>query len=149
MDLEKEGAKLLAVLSEKLDRADLSFDDQGSCVFVLDRKLVFNLFLDDVTDELVIGVMLGVLPEGGTNASVLRRLLAANYYWRLTQGGTIGLDEASGMLALCYRVPLPLDEPAQVEEIVAKLAGAADHWMRELGDAVEASDRSGDLLIRA
>src|SRR5690348_1867531 len=93
MDLEQEGAKLLAILREPLGLADLSFDDNNQCVFVLDQKLVFLLNLDDVTDELVIGVMLGVLPEGEGHAALLRRLLAANYYWRLTQGGTIGLDE--------------------------------------------------------
>lgn len=134
MDIDEEGTKVLSALAQELGLSALRFDEEDTSGFALDQKMVIDLHLDRVTEEVVIGVTFGAMPEGRDDAGFLRRLLEANYYWRLTQGGTIGLDEKSGALTLCYRVPLPMQEPAQIGEIVAKLAGAAEHWSRRLSE---------------
>jgi hypothetical protein len=137
MDIDEESAAILDILGHALSLPKLQFDDGDSAAFALDNRLVIQLSLDRVAEEIVVGVIFGIVPTDYADARFLRRLLGANYYWHQTQGGTIGLDETSGALTLAYRVGLPMLNRAQIEDIVAKLAGAADAWRSRLSEAGE------------
>jgi hypothetical protein len=148
MDIDEEGAAFLGALAQELSLSSLQFGTDDTSAFVLDEKLVFQLNLDRIAQEVVIGVIFGVVPLEYADADFLRRLLAATYYWRSTQGGTIGLDETSGALALAYRVALPMREPGQIADIVARLAGAADNWRQRLVAAGTPQQVPDNSMIR-
>jgi len=132
MDVDEEGAAFLRALAQVLKLPALQFGNDDSTAFVLDEKLVFELNLERVAQEVVIGILFGAVPPDYADVDFLRRLLGANYYWRLTEGGTIGFDQTSGALTLAFRVRLPMRDPAQIESMIAKLAGAADNWRQQL-----------------
>jgi hypothetical protein len=148
MDLDEEGAAFLGALAQALELPALQFGNDDSSAFALDGKLVFQLNLDRVAEEVVIGVIFGVLPTDYGDADFLRELLGANYYWRLTQGGTIGFDETSGALALAFRVPLPMRSPAQIEDMISRFAGAADHWRQHVVAAGVSTQQPDSAMIR-
>jgi len=133
MDIREEGSRLLSTLAKALKLEGLAFDEGNECVFVLDDRLAFVLYLDDeITQSIAINVVLGLLPQNESREEILYEFLCGNYCWNQTEGGTIGLDKTTNLITLCYLVGLPLDPAERIVEIVAKLASNAEYWVRKM-----------------
>jgi hypothetical protein len=138
MDIEEYVEQLLATLGKKLGLGELSFNEEGSCLFVLDENKLFIIDLDESTRTLIISVALGMLPEENRE-EVLYDLLTANYYWMRTGGGTLGVDPENNVVLLCYLMQLPLENDMDFLFCIEKLANVADYWVERLKNIKEIS----------
>lgn len=140
MDLPAHVNQLLATVSEALGLTGGSayrLDKGNECILALEKSLMFMFYLEESTHSLIINLPISPLPTGPEREEVLMELMAGNYCWNRTEGGTFGLDESTGFLCLNYLVPLPLDPPEQIKGIVEKLADVVTHWRRELPTLAE------------
>jgi len=133
MDLRSHANQLLAGAAETLKLERLEFNERDECIVTFDERVVvlFSLDLEDL-NGIVINVLLGALPPEGKREAVMTELLSGNYCWARTEGGTIGVDRATGVITLSYLVELPLEVPEQFSDICAKLLNVADYWMRKI-----------------
>jgi hypothetical protein len=140
MDLPTHVNQLLATVSEALGLTGGSayrLDEGNECILALEPTLLFMFYLEESTRCLIINLPVSPLPSGTEREEVLMELMAGNYCWNRTEGGTFGLDESTGFLCLNYLVPLPLDPPEQIKGIVEKLADVVAHWRREIPTLAE------------
>lgn len=134
--LDRHAQEILTVLGEALQMEGLAFDSGKKCVFTIDQRFNFIAYLDTAhTGSIILNVPLGYLPAGSRRGKLLEAMMTANFGWEETEGGTLGLDETTGMLALSYLIPLPMQEKGQIIDIVSKLLSPADHWMRQIEEA--------------
>jgi len=131
MELDEYVEKLLGLLGEKIGLKDLSFNEEGSCLFVLDEDKLFMVDLDESTRTLILSVAMGMLPEENRE-ELLYDLLTANYYWMRTGGGTLGIDPENDIVLLCYAMQLPLENDMDFLFCIEKLANVADYWVGRL-----------------
>ncbi|HSI65456.1 MAG TPA: CesT family type III secretion system chaperone [Candidatus Saccharimonadia bacterium] len=114
--------------------ASLEWDENNQCALTFDEALGVVITLDEVMEAIFFGWVLGELPaEPAAAAKAMRELLEANHEWRMSEGGTLGLDPDTGLVTLAYRVDLPLDDAAVIQEIFAKLYNICGHWQKSLG----------------
>lgn len=140
MDLHAHVNQMLATVSTALGLtggAAFTLDPGNECIMALEQNLMFMFYLEESTQSLIINLPIAPLPAGPEREEVLMELMAGNYCWNRTEGGTFGLDESTGFLCLNYLVSLPLDPPSQIKGIVEKLADVVAHWRRELPTLAE------------
>jgi len=140
MDIEEYGESLLTLLKEKLGLEELSFNEEGSCLFVLDENKLFIIDLDESTRTLIISVVLGTIPKENRE-DVLYDLMTANYYWMRTGGGTLGVDPENDVVLLCYSMQLPLENDMDLIFCIEKLANVSDYWTKRLSNIEDTPSR--------
>ena len=135
MELREHANLLLASAAEVLKLEKLELDQRDECIVTFDERIVVIFSLDtDSLNGLVINVVLGSLPEGPGKAELMYELLVGNYCWSLTEGGVLGIDKTTGVIALSYLVELPMETPGQFPDLCAKLLNIADYWIRKIGE---------------
>lgn len=142
--LDRHAQEVLAVLGETLRLDGLAFDDENECVFTIEKRYVFIAYFDyGNTNSIILNVPLGYLPqEGGRREKLLEAMMAGNYCWGLTAGGTLGLDDTEGLVTLSCLIALPMQDKSRIVDIVARLVSSADYWMRRIE---EANQEGGDV----
>ncbi len=90
--------RLLTDFGKALGLDELSLDESGYCCLSFD-EVVVNIESVGDSSLVLLYSSLGVLPEDA-GREVYGRLLAANYFFQETAGGTIGLETASGAVAM-------------------------------------------------
>ncbi len=133
MNIREQANQLLALAAEPLKLEQLELDERDECIVTFDDRIVtvFTLDADDL-NGLVINLVLGALPPDEARGDVMRELLAGNYCWGRTEGGVIGIEDATEMICLTYLVELPMAHPEQFPDVCAKLLNAADYWQRRI-----------------
>ena len=137
MDIIEHGNILLQSLTHALnlegeDKAKLVFNENNECFVSFEDRIVLIMYLDEDIDTIIITIPLGTVPLDNSREELMFELLCANYCWNMTEGGTLGIDEATGVIAMSYLIQLPLEPVEQFERIAAKLINVADFWMRKL-----------------
>jgi hypothetical protein len=135
------------------DDASRELDDNNEFFLTLEDRLAFMFYFDEDINTFILNVPIGLLPSTAARELVMEELLFGNYSWNLTDGGTLGVDRATGMITVGYLLPLPLAQDEQIIRIVEKLAAVAKHWMRALaemadGSAAEIDGSMGDAPMR-
>lgn len=131
MDISEKANELVANLGKLIKVDGLSFDQEGNCIILLDDKILFILELVEDHDGIIFGVVLGNLPIEGRE-SMLYELLSANFYWNRTDGATIGIDDETDIVTLCYFLQFPLKDDADFEITFEKLANISEYWIDKL-----------------
>ncbi|WP_159911052.1 type III secretion system chaperone [Pantoea sp. 18069] len=90
--------RLLADFGNALGLDGLSLDESGYCCLSFDQVVV-NIESVGESSLVLLYSSLGALPADA-GPEVCRRLLEANYFFQGTAGATIGLDTASGAVAI-------------------------------------------------
>lgn len=134
MNIREKANEFVANLGKIIHVDGLIFDDDDSCIILIDNKILFILELDEDAKTIVFNVVLGNLPIM-RRQEVLYELLSANFYWNRTEGGTIGIDEQTDIVTLCYTMGLPLENDSDFEFIFEKLANASEYWIDRLLEA--------------
>lgn len=135
MELREHANQMLASAAAVLKLEKLELDQRDECIVTFDERIVVIFSLDtDSLNGLVINAVLGTLPEGSGKAELMYELLTGNYCWSLTEGGVLGIDKTTGVIALSYLVELPMETPGQFPDVCAKLLNVADYWMRKIGE---------------
>lgn len=134
MNIRDKANELVANLGNVIHVEGLVFDDEDNCNILIDNKILFILELDENAKIIIFNIVLGTLPiEGRQN--MLYELLSANFYWNKTEGGTIGIDEQTDIVTMCYLMNLPLKDDSNFELVVEKLAQASEYWIDRLLEA--------------
>jgi hypothetical protein len=141
------------ILPDALSGDPLKLTDENQCILTLDEKIIVMIYLDETTSTLILTVPITKLPDDVSRGAVMLELLRANYCWNLTQGGTLGVDRTTDLICLNYLVDLPLAEPAQMPQIISKLAAVSPHWMNVIAemssDTEDAIPADAGSMIRA
>ena len=137
MDIIEHGNILLQSLSHALklegeDRAKLVFNDDNECFISFEDRIVLIMYLDEEIRAIIVTISLGNIPLDDSREEMMYEMLCANYAWNMTDGGTLGIDKETGVMAMSYLITLPLEDVEQFEEIVSKLINVADFWMKKI-----------------
>ena len=142
---------LLREFGQSVGLPDLAFDENDYCCLLLD-DLVLNLELDEETEMLFVYAHVGKIPPEPT-ADFYAMLLEANYFYRQTAGGVLGIDKATGVIALACRQPYAGLTLIQFEKVIEDFANAADHWTQQItatsAGSTDHVDWSMESYIRA
>lgn len=146
-DIRQHADQLLQLITEALpmetggEDGPLVWDEGNQCALTFDETLGVILTLDEVVDAIFLSWVLGDLPEDEeSRIDAMQELLEANHEWRQTEGGTLGLDPDTGTVTLSYRVDLPLDDPAVIQDIIVKLYNISHHWQNTLSISYRADE---------
>lgn len=139
-DFREQASELLSLITAALPMATegegsepLTWDENDQCALTFDDTIAVVMSLNEVVEAIFMVWILGELPtDPQARVDALQELLEANHEWNLTEGGTLGLDAETGAVTLSYRVDLPLDEPAVIQDIIAKLYNIGQHWQKTL-----------------
>lgn len=139
-DIRQHSTDLLRLITEALPMDDesgdstlLSWDENDQCALTFNETLGVVITLDEVVEAMFFGWVLGELPsDPAARSEAMLELLEANHEWRETEGGTLGIDPETGFVTLSYRVNLPLDDSGVIQDIIAKLYNACQHWQNTL-----------------
>jgi hypothetical protein len=131
MDLRKEVDKLLGKLGDSLGLADLALDENNHCILLFDDKVILNLELDEEKEILVVYSYIGEVPfEGREN--IFESFLESNFFWKNTQGATLGIDKHTQTVVLAYPMELPLKNKDIFEERLAVFVDVTEQWIDRL-----------------
>ncbi len=112
---------------------DLALDEHHYCCLQFDGVVV-NLEYEPDKDELFLYTHLGRIPQDPSLA-LYERLLEANFFFRQTGGGVLGIDKATGIIALAWRLPAsPLTLPA-LEKLMETFVNTAEYWTEQVGQS--------------
>lgn len=131
MNLTEKANELVANLGVLIQVDGLVFDEDKTCVILLDDKILFILELVEDLNAIIISVVLGNLPVEGRE-SMLYELLSANFYWNKTDGGTIGIDDETDVVTLCYLLNFPLKDDNDFPATFEKIANISEYWIDKL-----------------
>jgi len=131
MDLRQKANELVGHLGTLIKVDGLVFDEEDTCVILLDEKILFILELVEDPDAIIFSVVLGNLPVEGRE-SMFYDLLSANFYWNKTEGGTIGIDDETDIVTLCYLLSFPLKDDFEFAVTFEKLANISEYWVDKL-----------------
>ena len=156
MNIREHTNLLLQKIAEELPPeafADHSpeLDNNDEFSLTLDDKITFLFYLEEDSRSLILNLPLAKLPDSPSRETIMLELLRANYCWNLTEGGTLGVDSETSVICLSYLVPLPLEVPEQMPQIISKLAAVAQHCQRTLEEmnVDEESDTPAFDMLRA
>jgi hypothetical protein len=127
MSYRPEIDRLLARLAREVGDADIKLNAEDSLAATL-NDLPFSFHYHEPTETLFIQVYCGDLKNVADQEGVLTKALKANYMWRGTFGGALGLSGDD--LTLSYRLDFPLSPEATPDDFLVRLlphlAGAAE-----------------------
>ncbi|GAB1409898.1 type III secretion system chaperone [Desulfovibrionales bacterium] len=126
MDILANAQNILNHINEVIDGQGLTLDANNVASFTVDGNIACLFCVLEEEQTLVVTLYLGRVDEN--NASLLYEILCGNYMAAYTAGGTLGIDAEENLLALHHHFPLPIEEPAWIEEPLAGLIGAAQYW---------------------
>lgn len=141
MNTREKANELVANLGKIIQVEGLVFDEEDSCVILIDNKILFILELNEESNSIIFNIILGNLPIVGRQ-EVLYELLSANFYWNRTEGGTIGIDEQTDIVTMCYVMEMNLENDEEFEVIFEKLANASEYWIDRLLEAGRLDQKS-------
>ena len=138
-------AELKAHVNEVLKRigdgqglSDLCLDENNHCMLLFDEKIVLNMDLDEAGKLLVIYAYIGeVLPE--CRDAVYQKALEGNFFWKETEGSTLGLDKQSQSLVLARAFELPLTDMTAFEDRLGVFVEVVEKWMARIERFVKES----------
>ncbi len=138
--------RLLTDFGNALGLDGLSLDENGNCCLSFD-EVVVNIESVGESSLVLFYSSLGVLPEDA-GRDVYSRLLAANYFFYGTAGATVGVEPASGNVALTRVVDATGMEVLDLEAVIKAFVDAAESCAARLStDAVADEPQSAAFRI--
>jgi hypothetical protein len=127
---------LLGKLGKELAIAELALDEEhmGQTLAINDFMLYFALSED--TEELLSSIYIAEAPEGPHKEELLLELMRANYAWRGTDGGILGLDEDLEFVTHSQLFYLPLTSEDAFLTVISRQVQLAEYWREVLAPAV-------------
>ena len=139
-----KAAMLLKEFAQARHISDLSFDEEGGCVLVDEQDRVIHLQIDQTSNRLLALSALGALPAPAhCRPEVLYDILAANFCWSGSCGGTLAVEPGSGEAVIQYALPLADADAAAFSSFMDEFAQLAIYW-RERLDSIRAAHNYDD-----
>ena len=140
-DLQDEVNAVLCQFGDKIGIQNLKLDEDDNCQLSIDERMLVNVQLDSERGELVLFTVLGQLTDAN-RLEICETLLEANLFWNGTDGATVGLDRADGLLFLCNKTPLDRLILEHFETLLERFINTTEDWSGALGELQEASTQS-------
>ncbi len=154
-ELEEQAAQFLQIVGARYELPSLAFDG-GACILTFDRGNVVTLYPQlEGLHSILMHVLVGVAPLRDPRITgLMAEMLNGNDAWSMTNGSTLGLDKASGMVSLWQRFTLPAASDEEILDALETLLATAEHWRDVLirhGGAPafggEAADAAGEAAL--
>ena len=116
---------LLRDLGGLVGLPELGLDADGHCSLVFDGRVEVDLAYAEGDDRLTVAALLGRLPADAPAERYLE-LLDANFFWRGTEGATLGVERDSGTVVLLEALPLAGLDIGGLDRAMESLAGEGD-----------------------
>lgn len=104
----------------------LALDENGVTSLSIEDDIICMFCALEEEEMLVVSLYLGRVDQ--SNPDLLYDMLCGNFMGAYTSGGTLSIDPEEGLVTLYRYFPLPIDEPAWIEEPLSGLIGAARYW---------------------
>jgi hypothetical protein len=146
--------RLLSEFGAIIGITELALDENGfACLFFDDIGI--NIELDERNEYLYCYANVGDLPED-PGLTLCETLLEANLLFRLTGGGTLGIDKENKLVALVDTIPLSGLDLQTFEKRLGHFVKMTENWQNKI-NALTRSQEAGesdpithpDLGIRA
>jgi len=139
--------KLLGEFGAEAGISNLATEENGVCILVFNSTLNINLIGDSRTGNLIAWSNVGTLPTERKEAA-LRTLMQGNLFWRLTDGGTIGLMPDSDSVVLAMPRPLQSLDVPQRHELIESMVLCTEHLRASLETPELPATETPDDLLR-
>ncbi len=126
MDIMPNAQAIMDYINTSISGNGLRLDGNGVASLTIEQDIVCLFCVLEGEKTLVVTLYLGRIEQ--SDSSLLYDMMCGNYMGAYTAGGTLGIDAEEGLVALHQHFPLPVDEPAWIEEPLAALIGAARYW---------------------
>ncbi len=151
MDIMHNSQAIMDHINTVIGGGGLRLDENNVASLAIEQDIVCLFCVLEAEKTLVVTIYLGRIDQ--SDSGLLYEMMCGNYMGAYTAGGTLGIDAEEGLVALHQHFPLPVDEPAWIEEPLAALIGAARYWRDKLsasasgtGGTVQAS--SAEAMLR-
>jgi len=149
---------LLRDLGKLVGMNDLALDEHGRCALLIDDRLEISVTFANGDDHLVMAALVGELPADAPQERYAA-LLDANFFWRGTNGATLGVDRDTRAVVLLERLPITGLYVGHLEAILGDFVDSGLDWMNRLANhtdepqgasaAADHSPTQGDVVLRA
>lgn len=126
MNITQNAQGIMDYINTAIGGDGLKLDDNGVASVAIEDDIVCLFCVLEAEQSLVVTLYLG--RADSSNTDLLYEMMCGNYMGAYTAGGTISIDAEEGLVALHQHFPLPVDEPAWIEEPLSALVGAARYW---------------------
>jgi len=123
---------------------ELALDENGYCCLKFDDTVV-NVEASAESGQLFLYTNLGEIPPEKREA-FYEMLLEANFFYKLTAGGVIGIDKDANIVSLAYQTPCAGLESRRFEKMLENFISVAETWSQKLKEFQAAPDSGGRSL---
>ncbi|MBG0775366.1 MAG: type III secretion system chaperone [Desulfovibrionaceae bacterium] len=144
------GTEMDAILKEfgtSLGFDGLEFDEYGYCCLFFD-DIVVNIEVNEKSEQLFLYANIGDIPADADKA-FYETLLEANFLFRGTSGGAIGMDKSAGIISLAWQGPYKDMTCVRFEKIIENFVNLTEHWRSVVAEArpeVPSDAQSGGMF---
>jgi|YelNatPaOPRAMG01_1025707.scaffolds.fasta_scaffold19906_3 hypothetical protein len=143
MNIRENAQQVLDHINKAIDGKGLKLDDKNVAYFVIEEEVVCTFFVSEEEAALLVTIYIG--PVDQSNTELLYDMLCGNYMGAYTGGGTLSIDPEENLAALFQFFPLPIENPAWIEEPLENLINAALYWRDRIRQSYpEEGHRDGD-----
>ena len=122
---------ILSQLAKTLELSDLTLDKNNKCLILFDDKIVINLELTPVDNDLYLYSYLGLVPFFAKE-SILELLLESNFFWKESFGSTFAIDAQTQTLVLERKINLETFKDTEFEDTLASFVDTVEFWMKRI-----------------
>ncbi|WDP86403.1 MAG: type III secretion system chaperone [Desulfobacter sp.] len=133
MDKRDIANQLVIELGKTLTLPDMTLNEQNYAALLFDDNILLNMEYDAIQDRMMLYVYLDELPIEGSEF-LLRKLLAANFFWYRTQGATLSLEEETGGILISYAHQLNDLDSGKFEDICNNFVQKASEWKNKISE---------------
>ncbi len=134
MDIMPNAQAIMDYINTSISGDGLRLDENGVASLTIEKDIVCLFCVLEAEKTLVVTLYLGRVDQ--SDSALLYEMMCGNYMGAYTAGGTLGIDSQEGLVALHQHFPLPVEEPAWIEEPLSALIGAARYWRDKLSASV-------------
>lgn len=129
--LKKQVNKILKQIGDEQNLPDLCLDENNHCMLLFDERIILNMDLDEPGSLLVIYAYIGEVPIE-CREPIYQKVLEGNFFWKETEGATLGLDRQSQSLVLAKSFHLPMTDIHSFEDQLAIFVEVVEKWMARI-----------------
>jgi hypothetical protein len=147
---------LLRDLGKLVGLGELGLDADGRCRLLIDGRLEIEISTGEGDDRLILAALVGEL-KADAPPELYATLLDANFFWRGTNGATLGVERESRTVVLLETLPLAGLDIGRLEGRLQAFVNSAEAWVERLADAPagdgivagDAASRPPEFMLRA
>jgi len=123
--------QLISELGQSVGLPDLVPDEDNYVCLGFDDKIITHVQYNPENEVVMLFAQLGTIDEDKEN-DVYPRLLKANLFWQGTGGATIGVDDETREVLLCYQTQMVNMDFPKFQELMEGFVNTSELWINTL-----------------